>query len=428
MWDPPNLIFAVILFVDQVDSVMLSNSLSLSEYDSLINDYQHTLMEVLNVARDQYCIAEAKVVGDELYACFYSPDDVETQARMNEIRAKSGEDSPEFREARERLHRNHNRHIYGALVTALRVKNRWISHGRNVERINSGKNPIEIGCGINAGRVSLANRVDGTYRVEGYAINYAKRVEGASRFGRSSHVALSRTAYEKLRKIRIKQFLLKQRIFFRPIEFPLAAMKGISAQESVFELTFFHALKSVSPDAEQAEIFGKIFWADPTNFWAYCNLIDYLLYDKQDYSSAEDAAEFALYSNPPSEKIYYDLANIHFEQGDYETAREYCLEALRLNEGFDLAYELLIDIELKEGKDPLKMLEYASKAVVFTPGSALNHFSLARAHYTLNNIEHARKHAKTMLKLHKDYAKEQEDVRDLLEKLDMQLEGQVEHV
>jgi cell fate (sporulation/competence/biofilm development) regulator YmcA (YheA/YmcA/DUF963 family) len=33
-----------------------------------------------------------------------------------------------------------------------------------------------------------------------------------------------------------------------------------------------------------------------------------------------------------------------------------------------------------------------------------------------------------MLKLHKDYAKEQEDVRDLLEKLDMQLEGQVEHV
>ena len=283
LWDPPNLIFAVILFVDQVDSVMLSNSLSLAEYDSLLNDYQRTLMDVVNGAKDQYCIAEAKVVGDELYACFYNKDDVETQRKMNEIRAKSGEDSPEFAELKDNLQRLHNRHIYGALVTALRVKNRWISHGRNVERINSGKSPIEIGCGINAGRVSLADRVDGMYRVEGYAINYAKRVEQASRFGRSSHVAFSRSAYEKLRKIKVRQFLLKQRIFFRPVELPPAAMKGISEQENVFELTFYHALKAVSPNEEQAGIFGKIFWADPTNFWAYCNLIDYLLYEKQDH-------------------------------------------------------------------------------------------------------------------------------------------------
>ena len=47
----PHLVDATILFIDLMDSVALSNSLTLLEYNDLINDYQETLRQVLEGIR-----------------------------------------------------------------------------------------------------------------------------------------------------------------------------------------------------------------------------------------------------------------------------------------------------------------------------------------------------------------------------------------
>ncbi|MEP0813267.1 MAG: hypothetical protein HRF49_01200 [bacterium] len=416
---PPNLITAVILFVDLQGSVNLSSSLSIWDYDRLIDDYQRLLSDALGQMRERYSIPEWSVVGDELKAFFYVPGDVETQAKLAEIREKGGWHSDEYNALSQAMRAEHDRLIYGALRTAIHAKHSWVSYPTNVERIHVKQSPIELGCGINSGRVILGDRIDGRRRIEGYAINYGKRVEGTSRYGKYSQIALSRTAYEMMRNIKIAHSMLKQRVFFREIALPPDAMKGLSQSERIHEVTFFHRLAGVKVAEDQCDLFMKILLTDPSNFWAYTNLISYLLYDKGDLSESERITEFVMNSIPPSEKIYYDMAEIHFRRGDFETAREYCFMALRLNDEFDIAYNQLVDIEEAEGGDPARILEYASKAASLTPGSAMNHFALARAHLALGNEQHAKAHAERMLALYPEYPATSEKVAELLGKVGM---------
>jgi len=419
---PANLITAVVLFVDLQGSVNYSTSLSVWEYDKLINAYQHVLAKVVAEMKARYCIKESAIAGDELKAFFYDPGDVKIQNKMKRIRKTGGIGSDEYDELKKKLRATRNRLIYGALRTAIQAKHNWLSYQLNVDRIHAKQNPIELGCGIHSGRVIYARRGDGEKRIEGYMINYAKRIEGTSRFGKYSQIALSRSAYEVLRNIRVGHSMLKQRIFFKRIDLPPDAMKGLFTSERIHEVTFFHRLKGVKLNEEQVVLFRQIFETDPTNFWAYSNLINYLFYDFKHVDDAEQlaeserVAEYALYSNPAFEKIYYDLGSIQLKLGNFETARQYGLMALDLNDEFDLAYSLLWEIEENTDADPERMLDYASRAVSLSPGSALNHLSLAKALSASGKTEQARIHLDKVVELYPSYADE-DDVKELRSKL-----------
>ncbi len=107
--------------------------------------------------------------------------------------------SPKAREIETRLDRAKSRSLYGALRCGVQVKNTWIANQRNIARVEAQQPVLDIGVGINVGNVILQQRGDGQPRIEGYAINFAKRVEGYSRYGSYCKIMLSKTAFETFR-------------------------------------------------------------------------------------------------------------------------------------------------------------------------------------------------------------------------------------
>jgi hypothetical protein len=110
---------------------------------------------------------------------------------------------------------------------------------------------MKLGIGIHYGQVAIVNKsgevkapdgIDDISRVEGYSINYAKRIESCSRLGKYSHVFLSKEASSLLQG--------------DPIVFEkhYADLKGLAVQEEIHEIrsAFFEEmpinLKSI--DAE----------------------------------------------------------------------------------------------------------------------------------------------------------------------------------
>ena len=94
---------------------------------------------------------------------------------------------------------------------------------------------------------------------------------------------------------------------------------------------------------ENVPIYTQIFSQDPMNIWAYTNLINYHLYENEEFDTALDIAQRALYSNPGNEKICFDLAKLKFFRNEYIASREYALRSVALNGEMDISYDLLAD-------------------------------------------------------------------------------------
>lgn len=111
---------------------------------------------------------------------------------------------------------------------------------------------LGVGAGIHSGLVAFANaRRDGHLvmdGIEGYAINYAKRVEGCSRQGVYSRIVLSEEAAKSLE---IAPVVL------RPMR---AEMKGINEAESVYEVqaVLSNRLKLESDDAGDEQLMANV--------------------------------------------------------------------------------------------------------------------------------------------------------------------------
>jgi tetratricopeptide (TPR) repeat protein len=404
----PRLINATILFIDLMNSVALSNSLSLWEYNELINEFQHTLHEVLDELPKRFPVGEFYLGGDQLAVFFYNPDDV--------LEYRAGTPSPEPRTSRRRISppppsaeelgaqqrqiaENRNRALFGALRLAVSFKNHWISHQRNMDRLASDQPVLDVGVGINTGNVVLEERGDGRARIEGYAINFAKRMQGFARHGRFCKIMFSKQAYENFRSIVVEHAMLKQRAFFQAWTPQEGLLKGLTPGTQVYELKFFHRLGGFVIPAEHVGIFERIFERDPANIWAYTNLMNYFLYDGHDMERASGIVEQALYCNPDNEKVYYDLALLHFERQEFELARTYGQHCLKLNDQMDIAYDLLADIVVETGGPPEQQLEYVSRALALTPGSAAYQLSMAEALHRAGQAEAARRHYETALSI-----------------------------
>jgi class 3 adenylate cyclase len=387
----PHIVDATILFIDMMNSVALSNSMSLLEYNDLINDYQNTLHSVVNRIRKDYPVGEYYLGGDQLAVFFYDPQDVGLREKTMQLRERHP-GSPKALEIEQRLDRAKSRSLYGALRCGVQVKNTWIANPRNIARVEAQQPVLDIGVGINVGNVILQERGEGPARIEGYAINFAKRVEGYSRYGSYCKIMLSKTAFETFRNTIVGHTMLKQRAFFEPYVPQAGMLKGLAVGTMVHELKFFHRLSGFSIQLDQVPHFTHIFMADPTNIWAYTNLINYHLYQQEDRATASGLAHRALYANPHNEKIYYDLAEISFGQQEWDAAREYCHRALRLNDQLDIAYDMLAEIEELSSGDPQVVLDYRAKALALSPGCASFHLRLATALARLARKHEASQH------------------------------------
>jgi len=382
---------ATILFIDLMDSVALSNSLTLLEYNDLINDYQETLRSVLGAIAKDYAVGEWYLGGDQLAVFFYDLQDAEMREDILRLRARNPK-SPKADQLEARLNRQRSRSLYGALRCAVQVKNAWIRDPRNVTRVEAQQPVLDVGIGINTGNVILQQRLDGLNRIEGFAINFAKRVEQFSRYGSFCKIMLSKTAFETFRNTVVGHAMLKQRAFFEPYTPQAGVLKGLAPGTQVYELKFFHRLAGFSITDEYVPLFTHIFIADPTNIWAYSNLLNYHLYQRGDIETSSALAHRALYANPNLEKIYYDLAEINVRQNEYEAAREYCMRCLALNDQMDIAYDMLADIETRTAGSWEEVLNYRTKALALSPDGAELHLDLAIALCKLGRKSEACRH------------------------------------
>lgn len=383
----PQIIDATILFIDLMSSVALSTSLSLYEYNDLINEYQDMLRGVIDEIRSSYPVGEFYLGGDQLAVFFYDPQDAEHVGRIAQLRQRNAHSARAMELEAELLARK-NRCLYGALRCGVQVKNAWTAHRRNVARVEAQQPVLDVGVGINTGHVILQARGDGLTRIEGFAINFAKRVEGFARFGSYSKIMLSKTAYETFRNIVIRHVMLKQRAFFQPFEPQSGQLKGLAPGTRVYELKFFHRLAGFSIGEQHVELYRKIFHLDPSNIWAYSNLMNYYLYGDNDVLQAQEIAHRALYSNPESEMVYYDLAKIKVELDELEAAREYAQRCIRLNSEMDIAYDMLGDIENETG-GLQGALRFRARALALSPGSAEYHMQFAHSLARLGRNEEA---------------------------------------
>lgn len=412
----PELINATIMFVDLMNSVSLSSSMTFHEYDKMIDDFQMTMNDELNQEREQLEVTECHIGGDQLCVFFYDPSEVDVNRRVLGRREKDETcDAPEAE--RVSINQVRERFAFDALRLAIRIKNRWITHPMNIERIVKFQPYLDLGIGINSGKVILRERHDGKVRIEGFAINLAKRVEGFARSGHYSRIMASKGFYDLIRNQVFMHMMLKQRLFFaRHVPEP-GILKGLPQNTSVYELKFFHRLRGLNIGEESVAAYERSFLADPTNLWFYTLLIEYYLYREKDYEKSRHIAETALNCNPANEKIYFDLANVSEKMGDADRAREYCRLALRLNHELDLAYEVLADLEPNDKGGLEKRVELCTKALAVAPGSPSNMFNLANALFVVGRAEEARRHMRDALAIYPGYSKRDPDVASLAEKL-----------
>jgi class 3 adenylate cyclase len=412
----PRMLTATILFVDLMGSVNISNHLSLLEYNDLINDYQGMLREVLQRLRDHqppYPIGEASLAGDQLAIFFYDPADAKREAevlRLQQVLADPGTGldpaaykavQAEYKELATKLEEAELRQLYAALRCAVDIKNTWIAHWRNIARIRVQQPVLDVGIGINSGQVILEERGDGGVRIEGYAINFAKRVEGYARYGRFCKIMLSKRSYEVFRRAKVHHVMLKQRAAFEAYEPQPGQLKGLAPGTKVYELKFFHRLAGFSIPHGQVDTFEQIFHADPTNLWAYVNLVNYYLHVAEDWVRAKEVASTAMYTNAQNEKIYYDLALASFGRKEYDNASQYGQRCIRVNDEMDMGYDLLADIAVKRG-DWEEVLRLRSLALSLAPESAGYALDVAIAQAELGRTEEALRYYGRALTLYCD--------------------------
>lgn len=217
---------ALILFADVIDSSMYSSILGIVGYAENLLKFQ----KLFKTIGTEYFKAEGRgsywstvdAKGDEGVIMFLSPE-----IKPDDIVNKAVQFSFE-----------------------LKARMELVFKKAGIEDESPKK--MKLGIGIHYGQVAIVNTkgevkgssgIDDISHVEGYSINYAKRIESCSRLGKFSHIFLSKEATSLLQG--------------DPIVFEkhYADLKGLAVQEEVHEIrsAFFEELplnlKSIDTEA-----------------------------------------------------------------------------------------------------------------------------------------------------------------------------------
>lgn len=251
----------VIMFVDIMGASEVSNHMIPRDYTKFVNSFQNLFTVVCKAYIETYYPTK-----DEQHQIQYS-------ARGDEgllmIYRRETQDNPAI-------------DIDVAINIALQLKRQWLCSQANESRIQSGLLPVDLAIGIHVGRTyidetegkNVSDTNPGGLKLEGYAINLAKRVESHARQGKFSHILLSEAAYGQLFN------LAEERTYF--FDDPqVVTPKGISREIRVHEVKH-HFLPSDwkeesrefrrtetldNPDSVNIDLVKKALSLNPTNLW-----------------------------------------------------------------------------------------------------------------------------------------------------------------
>lgn len=295
-----NLVNATILFVDIVDSTELANYWDLKKYNDFLNEFQERMLAGISLWRSG--IKKVEIAGDELLVLYHSGD---TKAD-----------------------------IVNAIVLAVNLKIMWYASRTNKNRVKDGKTILDLGIGINTGKVVSDNRpfkstikrlIPKRKSIEGFAISLAKRIETFSRHGKYSKIMLGHNLVAEFNKL------------YHNYEFEYMGMqklKGLTQEVPIFELKSCYT--------ESAEIIAKYPYlseiikqlelirdADPSNIWLYMVLINIYAH-KKNYKRVEQLCKEATAIDNNVANIHYELATVLNKQKRYGESILYSDKAINL--------------------------------------------------------------------------------------------------
>lgn len=224
--------YAVIVFADLVGSARLSDVLLPEDYDRLVSEFHSKADFALSKIRLPSGIeCDGGIRGDEVVLIMTLVD--EKNDALPLIAATE------------------------AIKFAVDLNTLWFLSETNKKRVNNSATPHRIAVGLHYGLVVRKNHIRGHWEIidsqsqwtsynktvpEGFAVNFAKRVEGLSRNGKTTGIALSQSFYSVCRNEGLPIF----------IGHPLPGeARGFEQREVIYELTGQSVLR------EQKELIGE---------------------------------------------------------------------------------------------------------------------------------------------------------------------------
>ncbi len=220
-------IYALLIFADIVDSSKYSSVLGYKEYARRLLSFQNTFERLgekyFPYPEDRskgYCVVSAR--GDE-GILFYA----KTEPNFSEL-------------------------VFRSIEFMYHLKGRLRFGIGEMDGGSTSPRRIGLGAGIHVGQVAFAVRQENNRsvidRLEGFSINYAKRIESCSRLGKYSRVFLSK---EAARLLEDKPIVLSRMN---------APMKGIDESAEVFEVQagLFSGLKLDPNDPEDEYLQSQV--------------------------------------------------------------------------------------------------------------------------------------------------------------------------
>jgi tetratricopeptide (TPR) repeat protein len=406
---------ATVLFADIIGCSVVSDNYTIKDYNKFLNNFHESAIQCkkMFVSRSQGWSSEKmefSVRGDETCLILHSVD------KKNDIET--------------------------TILFAIFLNFFWLVNKENQERIKADKLPRELGIGINQGFVwyddhLLDEGINKEYEKkktsEGYTINLAKRIEGASRNGRESKVFVSEEIKCIAEKLPLTFKFLKmlnneKESFF--ISFDEGKryddLKGISNPPYIYEIINFGEIINFSPLIIQKirdllipsnskfpiDKYIEIAETNPHNFWLrkikpFLKLIISkeevrLLPKKKTAEGYFNEGVKALYFRKYEEAIsllkeatniksdFYEawirLGNAYFKMKKYDEAIKYYKKASEINaQQPDSWHNLGLSYHLKEDKD--NALHYYQMAIKNMPGNYDSWYNIAQIYAELNEKE-----------------------------------------
>jgi tetratricopeptide (TPR) repeat protein len=381
-------VHAVVLFAGLENSFMLSGALPPNEYQKLINELQAWMInQIWQLEEQHYFVGEYSIAGDQLRLFLYDPNEVTRNYLLDGPNAVRGAERAELIAE---SHRINAELVFCGVKAAVALKNSWLPEKTNLQRVRNQLDLHGLGIAMHAGQAHLCNRADDKLRIEGYTINFGKRIAALSRVGKFSRIMLSQEAHDKIRCAVSKHTMLRQRIFFHQHDADIEVLKAIAQPIKIYELKFFSRIGITLPK-DVINIYEKLFVSDRNNLWAYYQLFEHYAYHVHDWDKVFSLAKQALLVHPNDEKVLLDMSRCYLHRGSMDQAFRFAELALKVNSEFDLVYEHLAVMAHERG-DLEARREYLSKALSLTPGSPICHLNFGFALCDASEMEEAAIH------------------------------------
>lgn len=284
-------LYAAVLFVDLVNSSVFASVMSLAEYAAYLDDFHTT------------CGRQCEYYFNTFLKGAYRPGrDYTYQIAGDELLVFAHSGRPQ-------------NDVYQLAGLAITLKAAWLTSDQNRSRIQRRAPVAEISAGIHHGPLWAVPQGEG-WRLSGYGINVAKRVESLSRNGQHYRIFLSDQAFKQI------HHLLRNMVFGARLRYEV---KGILGDVGMYEVThsFQDTHRRIDPhfaEKLQAMLVDAITLATQ-DLWM--NDLFQVWSKRQHGGVMDEAMELCrrvLRHSPDNPSALYHLAHAYHERNDLKMA------------------------------------------------------------------------------------------------------------